>query len=73
MRFRQQQLVLYDMILKRRQDLVRFRVPAAYSNGLRCDSHPRWNRRYSAVCFDSAHTGVRSLCTFSVRLPRQNN
>jgi hypothetical protein len=69
-RFRQQHLLLYDMQLERSQDLASLRVPAGYRDSLRCDFHPRWNRSYSAVCFDSAHTGARSLCTFRLRLPR---
>lgn len=64
-RFRQQHLILYDLKQQRRHDLLSLRIPTRYRYGLRCDFHPRWNRRYDTVCFDSAHTGVRSLCTFA--------
>jgi hypothetical protein len=72
-RFRQQHLILYDLRLERRHDLLGLRVPAAYRYGLRCDFHPRWNRCYNAVCFDSPHTGARSLCTFNVKFPLHNS
>jgi hypothetical protein len=35
--------------------------PAHYDGEVRCDLHPRWNRDGQQVCFDSAHTGTRSL------------
>jgi hypothetical protein len=72
-RFRQQHLILFDLQLGRRHDLLSLRIPAGYSEGTRCDFHPRWNRRYNAVCFDSAHTGMRSLCTFNVKFPLKDN
>jgi len=31
-----------------------------------CDFHPRMNRKGDMVCFDSVHTGVRSLCIMTI-------
>lgn len=68
-RFRRQHLILFDLLAERRHSLLCLRVPPSYRDAVRCDFHPRWNRRYSAVCFDSPHTGMRSLCTFIVTFP----
>lgn len=38
------------------------KIPHKYKNARRCDFHPRWDRNGNKICFDSAHTGVRSLC-----------
>lgn len=61
-RLRMQRLFLFDCEKGVLEDLVRFRIPHFYREARRCDFHPRWNRDNSEVCFDSAHTGIRSLC-----------
>lgn len=66
-RFRRRSLVLYHFATGKRYDLGIFYSPKAFAgksiaDHLQCDLHPRWNRENTAVCFDSAHTGVRSLC-----------
>ncbi|MAG21030.1 MAG: hypothetical protein QF613_05605 [Candidatus Marinimicrobia bacterium] len=62
-RTRSQRLILYDITEAKRSDLVRLRSPFAYRHDVRCDLHPRWNREGTAISFDSAHTGVRAMCT----------
>lgn len=64
---RRQSILLYDLCNSRRHELLRLRVPQRFNGDLRCDFHPRWNRDFSAICFDSAHPGVRSLCTLDLR------
>lgn len=66
-RYRVRYLVLYDMERSKRYDLARIYSPPNYINDLRCDLHPRWSRGGSMICFDSAHTGERALCTVSFK------
>jgi hypothetical protein len=63
---RVQYLALYDTRHRRRYDIAKLRSPFKFSGDLRCDLHPRWNRAGTAVCFDSAHTGERALCTLPI-------
>ena len=65
-RFRRQFLIIYDTKEKVRKDIAVLRIPFQYRYGLRCDFHPRWNRDASMICFDSAHTGIRALCTMKI-------
>ena len=67
-RFRVSNLILYDTQTDRRFDLARLRSPREFASpNLQstwpCDLHPRWNRSGASICFDSAHTGRRALCT----------
>lgn len=41
--------------------LARLFSPFKYDNDLRCDLHPRWNRKSNKVCFDSTFEGKRRL------------
>ena len=68
-RFRLQYLAVYDPARKSRTDIARTRLPWRLHEELRVDLHPRWDRDGSIVCFDSGHTGTRSLCT--MRLPEE--
>ncbi len=67
-RFRRQTLIIYDIKRNQRYDLLKLRIPFNYRYDLRCDFHPRWNRDTSIICFDSAHTNIRALCTVRFRL-----
>jgi hypothetical protein len=67
-RFRLQRLILYDLHSQQRHDVATLRIPGRYREDVRCDFHPRWNRAYNAICFDSAHVGERALCTFNIAL-----
>jgi hypothetical protein len=67
-RFRMRRLILYSLGAGKRYDLARLHSPRQYSGPppgdlLRCDLHPRWSRDGGAICFDSAHSGTRALCT----------
>lgn len=70
-RFRICRLVLYDTQTDRRYNLAKLKSPRAFASprfetNWHCDLHPRWNRTGDVVCFDSAHTGRRTLCTMRV-------
>jgi len=61
-RSRYQFLKVYDLKTKRGTVLAKLRIPFEYRLQRRCDFHPRWSRDDKMICFDSAHTGTRSLC-----------
>lgn len=67
-RRRMQRLILFDMHGARPYDLAllhsppQYRVSSAHRDWA-CDLHPRWNRAGTMICFDSTHTGPRSLAT----------
>ena len=65
-RYRLSSLMLYDCKTGTRTDLAKLKQPLQFRNELRCDLHPRWNRAGTMVCFDSAHSGMRSLCTIDI-------
>jgi hypothetical protein len=65
-RLRRSFLILFDMLNEKRTDLGYFRQPISYKEAIRCDLHPRWNNNGTMICFDSAHTGKRSLCTMNI-------
>ena len=67
-RFRVSTLILYDTQTDLRFDLARLRSPREFASPnlestWPCDLHPRWDRSGTSICFDSAHTGRRALCT----------
>jgi len=41
--------------------IARVFAPFKYDNDVRCDLHPRWNRKGDTVCFDSVFEGRRNL------------
>ena len=59
-------LILYNILKRKRFDLGYFRQPYSYRDEVRCDLHPRWNHGGTMICFDSAHSGKRSLCTMNI-------
>lgn len=61
--WRHQYLIIYNVEKDQRVDLARVHSPFRFRHDLRCDLHPRWDRTGEQVCFDSAHPGIRSLCT----------
>ena len=65
-RFRLSSLILYNCQNGKRLDLATLKQPLQFKNELRCDLHPRWNRAGTMICFDSAHSGMRSLCTIDI-------
>ncbi|PKA96787.1 hypothetical protein B0O79_0426 [Flavobacteriaceae bacterium MAR_2009_75] len=72
-RFRRQKLLLFDTKSNQVEELALLKHYKKYSQStelnarLSCDLHPRWNREGSIVCFDSVHTGKRSLCTMNIK------
>jgi len=71
-RLRCQRLYVYDMSENKVHLIAAFRsdkkfVGSELTDRYVVDLHPRWNRAGDVICFDSSHTGVRSLCT--VRIP----
>jgi hypothetical protein len=66
-RFRLSSLILYDCKSNTRIDLAKLKQPLQFKNELRCDFHPRWNRAGNMICFDSAHSGKRSMCTIDIQ------
>ena len=67
-RFRVSTLILYDTQTNQRFDLAKLRSPREFASpnlesSWSCDLHPRWDRWGTSICFDSAHTGRRALCT----------
>lgn len=67
-RHRRQHLYIYDLEQNEKIELAMLYLPFKYARGQRCDCdfHPRWNRAGNMICFDSAHTGIRSLCTIDI-------
>lgn len=65
-RRRLQRLLLLDLTRRTTAELARVRIPMRFRGEDRCDFHPRWSRDGGAICFDSAHTGRRSLCVLAV-------
>ncbi len=65
-RMRRSYLILYNILKEKRVDLGFFRQPLQYKEAVRCDLHPRWNHEGTIICFDSAHTGKRALCTMDI-------
>ncbi len=70
-RFRVSRLMIYDCASQKRYVLARLRSTRRFASlspykHWACDLHPRWNRHKTAVCFDSAHTGERALCTMDL-------
>ncbi|SMG16574.1 hypothetical protein [Dethiosulfovibrio salsuginis] len=44
--------------------------PFKYDNDVRCDLHPRWNRRGDAICVDGVFEGKRAMYTIPVSLKK---
>lgn len=70
-RSRRSSLLLYDENSNKLEVLGRFKHPKKYSSAnpyknWRCDLHPRADRNGNYACFDSVHTGTRSLCTMKI-------
>jgi len=46
--------------------LGRYYSPHPYVDEIRCDLHPRWNRKGTQICFDSVHNGSRQLYVMDI-------
>lgn len=65
-RFRQQKLFTFRVSSGVGYELLRLKIPFRYRREQRCDFHPRWSPNGKAICFDSAHEGVRALCILPI-------
>lgn len=65
-RFRIQELSTYNLEKNQKSIIANLHSPLKFKDILRCDLHPRWDRNGEMICFDSAHTGTRSLCTIDL-------
>lgn len=65
-RFRIQTLMIYDIEHDTKDIIAKLWSPNKYRDNVRCDLHPRWNHKGDKLCFDSAHTSIRSLCTIDL-------
>jgi len=61
-RYRRQRLLYYDVENNKGQELFSSYAPLKFRDEKRCDFHPRWDRFGHKICFDSAHTNIRSIC-----------
>jgi hypothetical protein len=61
-RYRQQRLFTYSIDCDDGKEIASFKIPHEFRRAYRCDFHPRWSPDGETICFDSTHTGVRSLC-----------
>ncbi|MFW6016697.1 MAG: hypothetical protein ACOCRK_09690 [bacterium] len=66
-RFRIQELSLYNLMKRDKKTIAKLYSPIRFKGIMRCDLHPRWDRKGEYLCFDSAHTGKRSLCTINLK------
>lgn len=60
---------LYCINNKEVSILAKVFSPFKYDNDVRCDLHPRWNRRGDSVCIDSVFEGKRGLYVVKVNKP----
>ncbi len=65
-RYRMQKLYIGNPLSGDSVETVSWRIPLAYRGSRRCDYHPRWDRTGKRICYDTAHTGTRSLCVLNV-------
>lgn len=65
-RFRIQELSIFDLEKREKNVVGKFYSPNQFKESIRCDLHPRWDRTGTKICFDSAYTGKRSLCTLDL-------
>jgi hypothetical protein len=61
-KLRNQYLKIFDRKTGKETILVKLRIPFKYRLERRCDFHPRLSRDGKKICFDSAHSGIRSIC-----------
>jgi hypothetical protein len=65
--YQKRTLMLIHFITEKRIDIARLSSPKSRWWGeIRCDLHPRWNRRGNIVCIDSVHEGSRQMYTIDV-------
>jgi hypothetical protein len=63
---RYMELKIYFIEEERQVILGRYYSPRQFSEEIRCDLHPRWNRTGDQICFDSVHEDNRQLYVMDV-------
>lgn len=54
-------------LIRDKADIIaRVFAPFKYDNEVRCDLHPRWNRRGDKICFDSVFEGNRGMYVVNI-------
>lgn len=48
------------------KNIARVFAPFKYDNDVRCDLHPRWNRKGDKICIDSVFEGKRNLYVIDI-------
>ena len=51
------QTLMLNRVADGRRSTWQFLAPPQFKGAIRCDLHPRFDRRGKAVCFDSTHEG----------------
>nr|MBI1231049.1 hypothetical protein [Cytophagales bacterium] len=59
---RQQNLLRYDIEKEELRKIASFHVPVSFSGEVRCDLHPRPNKKGDKVCVDIVRNGQRAMC-----------
>ena len=57
---------IYIIVHDKVNRLGRVFAPFKYDNDVRCDLHPRWNRKGNRICFDSVFEGKRGLYVIDI-------
>lgn len=60
-KYSERQIFLFHTKLSKKIDLIKVYSPYKYRLHYRCDLHPRWSNDGKIVCFDSTHTGIRTI------------
>lgn len=60
-RWGNQQLFIFDIETGQHSHVGSFNTPKEYHGSVRCDLHPRWDRKGEYIAVDSTETGKRSL------------
>ena len=60
-KYLERELLLLDLRENNLYKILRHATPVKYLGEYRCDFHPRWDQKSQYVCFDSAHSGCRSM------------
>lgn len=60
-RFRIQELSLFDFSKNKKSIIAKIYSPRNFKGVIRCDLHPRWDRRGERICVDTSHLGQRDM------------
>ena len=63
---RDQHLLIVDIERKKISEVAALYSPYAFRGQVRCDLHPRWNRKGDGICVDTAMTGKREMLIYHI-------